>query len=271
MKITDFSKSTGRVAVVTGAASGIGKAIAELFSANGMKVVVTDLQDKAGQAVVDGIRAAGGDACYCHVNVQQEVEVQAAMRTAVDTYGKLHVVVNNAGIGTALHPVHEFDSEQFKRVTEINYLGTFYGMKHGVQAMLDSKAEGCAIINIASAAALIQSGNYTCYNASKAAVIALSKEAGLDYAKHDITVNTICPGVIDTPIYSKLAPEQLKRSLAKCPMGRFGQPEEIAEMALFLASDMARFITGTVIPVDGGMSVGPYVDFQWETPDPRQH
>jgi len=126
-----------------------------------------------------------------------------------------------------------------------------------------------AIINIASAAALISSGSYSCYDASKSAVLRLTKVAGLDYAKHDITVNAICPGVIETEIYAKLSPKQLERSLTKCPIGRMGKPAEIAYMALFLAADMARFITGAVIPVDAGQNVGTFLPINWEEPDPR--
>ena len=269
MQYTDFRSVDGKVAVVTGGANGIGQAIVELFAQNGMKVVIADISDEDGEKLVAKIKKEGGEVSYHHTDVSSEESIADLMRFALETYGKLNVVVNNAGIGTALHPVHEYDSAQFKKVTDLNYIGTFLGMKYGVKAMLKSMAKECAIINIASAGALSSSGNYTCYDASKAAVIHLSKEAGLDYAKHDITVNAICPGVIETAIYSKLSKIQVERSLSKVPMTRFGRPEEIAYMALFLASDMARFITGSVFAVDAGQHVGTYLDFEWETKDPR--
>lgn len=269
MKANDFSSVKGKVAVVTGAASGIGRAIAQVFAANGMKVVIADIQDEPGRKIAAGICENGGDAIYCHTDVTKEEDFAGAVKAAAERYGKLHVMVNNAGIGCEMHPVHEYDTDVFRRVTDINYIGTFLGMKHAVRTMLATDSHDCAIINIASASGLLSSANYSLYDASKSAVIRLGVTAGLDYAKHDITVNTICPGVIMTEIYSKLSPKQLELSAAKCPMGRFGKPEEIAYMALFLASDMARFITGAVLSVDAGLTAGDYTDVEWLRPDPR--
>lgn len=270
MKVNDFSSVKGKVAVVTGAASGIGRAIAQTFAANGMKVVIADIQDELGKKMAEEICANGGDAIYCHTDVLKEEEMIKTIETTKKTYGKLHVMVNNAGIGCEMHPVHEYDLDVFKRVNDINYIGTFIGMKYAVKAMLATDSHQCAIINIASASGLSSSGNYSLYDASKSAVIRLTNTAGLDYAKHDITVNVICPGVIMTEIYAKLSPKQLELSAGMIPMGRFGKPEEIAYMALFLASDMARFITGAVFSVDAGMTAGEYTTVDWIEPDPRE-
>lgn len=270
MKANDFSSVRGKVAIVTGAASGIGRAIAQTFAANGMKVIIADIQDELGQRIAEEICTDGGDAIYCHTDISKEDEIIRAVEAAKKTYGKLHVMVNNAGIGCEMHPVHEYTIDVVKRVTDINYIGTFLGMKYAVKAMLATDSHQCAIINIASASGLTSSGNYSLYDASKSAVIRLTNTAGLDYAKHDITVNVICPGVVMTEIYSKLSPKQLELSAGMIPMGRFGKPEEIAYMALFLASDMARFITGAVFPVDAGMTAGEYTTVDWLAPDPRK-
>ena len=269
MKTTDFSSVQGKTAIITGAASGMGRAMARLFAANGMKIVIADIQDELGEKVAEEIRQAGGEALYCHTNVMKEEDMIRCTRLAVDTYGKLNVMVNNAGVGCAMHPVHEYDLATFQRVNEINYTGVFLGMKYGVKAMLDSHAEGCTVINIASTSGLVASGNYSLYDASKSAVIHLSKTAGLDYARHDITVNVICPGVIDTEIYNTISQRQRELSIAMVPMARFGRPEEISYMALFLASDMARFISGSVITIDGSQTAGTYTDLEWDKPDPR--
>lgn len=265
----DFSSVAGKVAVVTGATSGIGRAIAEMYAANGMKVVLAGRRQERGEEVVEAIRAAGGDATFCRTDVSVEEDVKNLMQTAVDTYGALNVVVNNAGAGSLMHPIHEFSVEDFRHVCDIDYLGVFMGMKYGVQAMLDSGSRGCAIINVSSANGMVTCANYALYDAAKRAVLSLTQTAGLDYAKHDITVNAICPGVIDTEIYSHLSPEQRDYSVAMVPSQTFGQPDDIAYMALFLASDMARYVTSAVIPVDAGLTGGRYNETAWQTPDPR--
>lgn len=267
---TDFKSVEGKVAIVTGAASGIGRAIAKIYAANGMKVVVADIQDELGAKVVEDIRNAGGEAIYCHTNVADEENVIKTIETAKETYGKLHVMVNNAGVGALMHPIHEYDATDYKRVTDINYLGTYYGVKYAAKAMIETDSHECSIINISSGDGVHGTANFSAYSASKAAVNQLSRIAGLDYAKHDITVNSICPGVIFTEIYATMAPEQLEISKNMIPIGRFGKPEEIGYMALFLASDMARFITGAVLSVDAGASAGNFLEIPWNTPDTRK-
>ncbi len=261
--MNDFSSVKGKVAVVTGATSGIGEAIAKMYAANGMKVVVVGRRTEKGEKVAEEIRAAGGEAVFCRADVAVEEDVRAVMEFAVKTYGKLNVLVNNAGAGCLMHPIHEYETEDFCRITDIDYVGVFLGMKYGVKAMLASKAEGCAIINVSSAEGVHPSANYAPYSAAKRGVISLTQSAGLDYARHDITVNVICPGAIDTEIYSTISPEQREMTQSMIPNGRFGQPEEIAYTALFLASDMARYITSASIPVDAAMSAGHYNQVPW--------
>lgn len=269
MKVTDFTSVEGKVAIVTGGLSGIGLSIAKKFTDNGMKVVIADIQDDRADSIIESICKDSGDAIYYHTDMSDEESVANCTKKALEVYGQLNVMVNCAGVGSSMHPVHEFSTEEFKRVIDIDYIGTFYGMKHAVKAMLASKALKCSIINIGSASGLMSSSNYSAYDSAKAAVIRLTRTAGLDYAKHDITVNIICPGTIETEIYNNLSPEQLAYSIAGVPMGRFGQPEEIANMALYLASDLARFITSSVISIDGGMTAGGMMEVPWEKPDPR--
>ncbi|MBR3330362.1 MAG: SDR family oxidoreductase [Mogibacterium sp.] len=267
--MNDFTSVKGKVAVVTGATSGLGEAIAKIYAANGMKVVLAGRRKEKGEANVKAIREAGGEALFCQADVSVEEDVKRVMETAVKTYGALNVVVNNAGAGCLLKPIHEYESEEFKRVSDIDYIGVFYGMKYGVKAILDSKSTDCSIINIASAEGIKPTANFAPYSSAKRAVISLSVAAGMDYARHGITVNCIAPGAFDTEIYSTISPEQRALTQSLIPIGRFGRPEEIAYVALFLATDMARYITGAVIPVDGAMSSGNFVEVPWAEADPR--
>lgn len=267
--MNDFSSVKGKVAVITGAASGMGKAIAEIFAANGMSVVVADLNQERGDEVVENIRENGGEAVFCRANVSVEEDVKNLMKTAVDTYGKLNVVVNNAGVSNVMHPIHEYSAEEFRRLCDVNYIGVFFGMKYGVRAMLDTASKECTIINISSGDGLVTNAHMAAYDAPKRAVISLTQTAALDYARYDITSNVICPGAIDTDIYSHISPEQRTLTQSLIPNGRFGDPQEIAYMALFLASNMARYISGAAIAVDAGMTCGNYNELEWEKPYPR--
>ena len=267
--MNNFDSVKGKVAVVTGATAGIGKAIAKVFANNGIKVVLAARREELGQKIVDEIKNNGGEAIFCKADVSQENDVKHIMQTAIDTYGKLNIVVNNAGASTLLHPIHEYETDEFCRITNIDYIGVFLGMKYAVKAMLDSNSKDCSIINISSAEGIYPSANFAPYSGAKRGVISISQTAALDYARHDITVNVICPGATDTDIYATISPEQREMTQKMIPNGRFGQPEEMAYPALFLASDMARYITGAVIPVDAGMSCGGYNEVPWITPDKR--
>lgn len=265
--MNDFSSVKGKVAVVTGATAGIGRAIAKVYAVNGMKVVLAARREDLGNAIVKDITEAGGEAIFCKVDVSNEEDVKKAMKLATDTYGQLNVVVNNAGASTLLHPIHEYETDEVRRITDIDYMGVFFGMKYGVKAMLDTNSKGCSIINISSTEGIFPTANFSIYSAAKRAVVSLSKTAGMDYAKHGITVNAICPGAIDTDIYATISPEQRELTQSMIPSGKFGQPEDIAYTALFLATDMARYITSAVIPVDAALSAGTYNEVPWNSLD----
>ena len=264
-----FSSVEGRTAVVTGATSGIGESIARVFAAQGMRVVLAGRRAEKGERIAKEIRDAGGEALFCRADVSSEDDVERLMRSAVEAYDSLDVFVCNAGASCLMKPVHEYESDDFRRVTDIDYVGVFLCMKHAVRAMLDSGSSNCSIVNISSAEGLKATANFAPYSAAKRAVISLTQTAGMDYARHGIRVNCICPGAIDTDIYATVSPEQRELTQAMIPNGRFGRPEEIANVALFLASDLSSYVTGAVIPVDAAMSSGNFVEVPWEEPDPR--
>lgn len=265
----NFESVIGKVAVVTGATSGIGREIAKAFARNGMKVVIGGRNETRGNKIVEDIVNDGGEAVFVKAEVRNEEDIKKLVSAAVDIYGKLNVMINNAGVTPDIKPIHEQDLAEFNRINEINYTATFLGTKYAIQAMLDTNSRGCSIINIASASGVKATECFGLYDASKHAVIGLTKSCALDYAKHDITVNAICPGVVDTEIFAN-APDFVREvTMKSVPMGRFGRPEEMGYLALFLASDMARFITGAYLCADGGFTGGDPNEAPWGTPDPR--
>ncbi len=249
-----MSRLAGKVAIVTGAASGIGRATALLFAAEGAKVVAADVDKARGDTVVQEIASAGGDAVFVRVDISSPEQVEALVRTAVETYGKLDVIFNNAGIEGQQGSTADCTVENFDRVISINLKGVFLGMKYAIPAML--RNGGGSIINTASVAGLVGFVNIPAYCASKGGVLQLTKTAALEYGKQGIRVNAICPGVIATPMierFTETAGEAGRQAMeAMEPIGRMGKPEEIAQMALFLASDESAFCTGAPFIVDGG-------------------
>ena len=267
--MNNFESVKGKIAIVTGGTSGIGLAIAETFAANGMHVVFSGRNEEQGNRIAHDIVANGGDAMFVKADVRKEEDIRNLVEVTVKKYGKLHVMVNNAGVAPPSMPLHEYDLAEFNRVNESNYTSTFLGVKYAVQAMLDTDSRECAIINISSASGLKASECFTPYDASKHAVVGLTKSCALDYAKHDITVNAICPAIIYTGMFASLPKEVLEMNKQAVPMGRFGRPEEVSYLALFLATDMARYITGAALVVDGGFTGGDQNNAPWGTPDPR--
>ena len=248
-----MGKLDGKVAIVTGAASGIGRATALLFAEEGAKVVVADWHEDDGRRVADEIAGGGGAATFVRVDVSQPEDVQAMVRAAVDTYGRLDVLFNNAGVEGEQAPTAECTLENWDRVIAVNLKGVFLGMKYGIAAML--RSGGGSIINNASVAGLVGFASIPAYSASKGGVIQLTKTAALEYAKQGVRVNAICPGVIWTPMVERFigGREETRGALeALEPVGRFGQPEEVARLALFLACDDSSFCTGAPFVVDGG-------------------
>jgi NAD(P)-dependent dehydrogenase (short-subunit alcohol dehydrogenase family) len=242
----------GKVAMITGAAGSMGAVEARLFAKEGAKVVVADVLQEEGRAVVGEIAAAGGEACFVALDVTNEGAWQEAVTTAVATYGKLDILVNNAGIsGSSGGDLMATDA--WNRLMEINAKGTFLGVKHAAAAMQQSG--GGAIVNISSISGFAgQAHSHMGYNASKGAVRLLTKSAAVQYAKDGIRVNSVHPGLMP-PMRTSVTsadPEFRAQRFTQIPLGREGQPEEVAYAVLFLASDEASYITGTELVVDGG-------------------
>lgn len=263
---TEFKGVNGKVVIVTGASKGIGEAIAKCFAENGMKVVCANRNAAEGERTAEAIRSAGGDAIFHQTDCSSPEEIKNLVEAAVGHYGKLDGIVNDAGIGMGGSPLHEYSIEDCDKIMNLNLKGVYAGMKYAAEAILKSKAEGGFIINVASIAGLVPQGGQALYTATKFGVVGMTRTAALDYAAHNITVNAICPGYTETPIFGD-APEQAMTYFKQaCPTGRMGKPEECAYLALFLASDLARYISGASIPVDGALSAGGRNVSQWKNP-----
>ncbi|MEM3526606.1 MAG: glucose 1-dehydrogenase [Candidatus Jordarchaeaceae archaeon] len=246
-----MKKLEGKVAVITGAGSGIGRATALLFAQEGAKVVVVDINDDAGKETVKMIKDKGGEAIFVHADVSRAEEVKNMVKKAVDEYGRLDILFNNAGIGGELNDTARYSEEVFDRVIAVNLKGVWLGIKYAVPEML--KVGGGSIINTASAGGLIGFPGVSAYCASKAGAIGVTKVAALEYATQNIRVNCIAPAVIETPLSGQMTPEMMQAQIQMVPMRRAGKPEEVAKVALFLASDDSSFVTGHILSVDGGM------------------
>ncbi len=240
-----------KVAIVTGGGSGIGRAIAELYAAEGAKVVVSDISEKGGLETVASIKAAGGEAVFVKADSSSPEENKNLVDQTVKTYGGLHIAVNNAGIGGPLAPTGDYPIDGWNKVISINLSGVFYGMHYQIPALLASG--GGSIINMASILGMTGTKGSPAYVAAKHGVVGLTKAAALEYATSNIRVNSIGPGYIVTPMLTNALDEATLKVIAGLhPIGRLGKSEEVAELALFLGSDKASFITGSYYNVDGG-------------------
>jgi NAD(P)-dependent dehydrogenase (short-subunit alcohol dehydrogenase family) len=249
-----MSRLTGKVALVTGGSSGLGRVAAELFAAEGAQVVIADVVD--GDEAVESIAGAGGEATYVNCDVTDDGSVQAAIEHAVETFGGLHVLHNNAGVMIADDddPVAT-PIATYERTMDINVKGVLLCCRHGIPAMLASG--GGSIVNVASFVAFMGAATpQVAYTASKGAVLAMTREIAVIYARQGIRANALCPGPVMTPMLAKFLSDDAKRQrrLVHIPMGRFGEPEEIARAALFLASDESSWMTGQSLVVDGGIT-----------------
>jgi NAD(P)-dependent dehydrogenase (short-subunit alcohol dehydrogenase family) len=245
----------GKVALITGAASGIGRATAIAAAREGAKVLVVDAVP-AGEDTVKLIKEAGGEAAFHKCDVTRAAEVEATVAAAVKLFGRLDCAHNNAGIiGKSLHTAEDTE-ENFDRIIAVDLKGVWLCMKYEILQMLKQGARG-AIVNTASAAGLVGSHGQPAYTAAKHGVIGLTKVAALEYARHDIRVNSVCPGVIDTAMVAEMVtghPRLRDRLIAVEPIRRMGKPEEIGEAVVWLMSDYASFVTGASLPVDGAMT-----------------
>lgn len=245
-----------KVALITGAGSGIGRESALLFSREGARVVVVDMNEAAGQAVVEEVRAAGGEAIYVHADVSKAADAEAMIRAAEESFGRLDVLFNNAGIS---HPNDDdavaTEEDVWDLTMNVNLKGVFLGCKHGIPAL--RRAGGGSIINTASFVAILGAATpQLAYTASKGGVLAMTRELATIHARENIRVNALCPGPLRTPLLMKYldTEEKRQRRLVHIPMGRFGEAHEIAKAALFLASDESSFTTGATFLVDGGIT-----------------
>jgi len=246
---------TGKVAIVTGGGSGIGRASALAFAREGAKVVVADVVVAGGEETVCLIQHNGGAAIFVKTNVSKAAEVEALVARAVLTYGRLDCAHNNAGIEGPGASTVDYAEESWERVLAINLTGVWLCMKYEIPQML--KQGSGAIVNTASTAGLVGYPRGSAYVASKHGVVGLTKTAALEYAKSGIRVNAVCPGAIDTPMMGRITdhrPQRAARMAAAEPVGRMGQPAEIAEAVVWLCSEAASFVTGHAMAVDGGMT-----------------
>lgn len=247
---------SGKVAVITGAGSGIGREAALLFAHEGAKVVVADVSEKGGVETVQEIRGSGGESAFCRTDVSRSSDVSALIAFAEKTYGRINILFNNAGIFEADDASVTTTEEQiWDRVMNVNLKGVFLGCKFGIPALL--RAGGGSIINTASFVALMGAAvPQIAYTASKGGVLAMTKEIAVEYARKNIRANALCPGPVETPLLAELLsdPARRQRRLVHIPIGRFARANEIANAALFLASDESSYMTGSTFVVDGGIT-----------------
>jgi NAD(P)-dependent dehydrogenase (short-subunit alcohol dehydrogenase family) len=254
----------GKVAVVTGGASGIGRAIVECFAAEGARVVIGDVDRDRGADLASGL---GADVLFCPADVSDPGQVGALVETAVEIFGGLHVMVNNAGVSGTMHRRFlDDDLADFHRVMAVNVLGAMAGTRDAARQM--AKNGGGSIVNLTSIGGIQAGGGVMTYRASKAAVIQFTKSAAIELAYHGIRVNAIAPGGIPTPFLRSSAPgtepeelrrfeERIRAAMAQDrPLRRAGEPADVAQAALYFAGDRSRYVTGTVLPVDGGTAAG---------------
>lgn len=239
-----------KVAIISGAGSGIGKATAILFAKEGASVIVSDINEKGGNETVDAIKANGGEAYFIKMDTANPDDHKMIVEKTIEKYGSLDIAVNNAGIGGPLSLTGEYPIEGWQKVIDINLSGVFYGLRYQLPAM---EKNGGSIVNVASILGQAGTKYSPAYVASKHGVIGLTKAAALEYAEKKIRVNAIGPGYINTPlVMSSLDQESLDNLVGLHPIGRLGESEEIAELILWLASPKASFVTGAYYPADGG-------------------
>lgn len=249
----------GKIAVVTGAADGIGHAISSAMACEGAFVFVSDIADDKGRAVVEGIRAAGGGAEFVHCDVAVETDIKGLMERAASEKGRIDILVNNAAIAIGGMPIHEMTDEQWHRLVTVNLTSVFRGVKYALPHMLKQKSG--SVISMASAQGHIGLDGWTAYAGMKGAIMSMTRQMAVEFGPSNVRFNSISPGTINTPMNVQVIKElgdHVARAWVKMhPIGRIGLPEEVAEAAVYLASDAAGFTTGVDLRVDGGLTAAP--------------
>ena len=247
----------GKVCIITGAGSGLGKGIALVFAREGSKVVIAEIQEEPGQAVSQQIKAEGGEALFLRTDITRASEVEKMVEETLKAYGRIDILVNNAGINPSRTPVHETSEEAWDQTLAVNLKGAFLCSKYVLAAMI--KQGGGSIIHVASVVGGMGCSDRAAYSASKGGMIALARNMAVDYARYNIRVNSLSPGFVETDLtriyFNKMRetdPKKLERIIGHHPMGRLGRPEDEAYAALFLASDESPWVTGLDLAVDGG-------------------
>ena len=244
----------GKVALVTGAASGIGRATALAFAQEGAKVVAADVLVNDGEETVRLIKEAGGQAIFVKCDVSRRAEVEGLIKKAVETYGVLHCAFNNAGIEGRMALSPDFDEDEWDRIIDVNLKGVWLCLKYELPQML--KQGGGVVVNTASVGGLVGLQGLSPYCASKGGVVQLTRAVALECAQSNIRVNAICPGGIRTPLSMRLAKQPLMGTAQPTPMRRWGEPKEVAEAVVWLCSDASSFVTGHLMAIDGGFVAG---------------
>lgn len=245
-----------KVAIITGAGSGIGAATAVMFGKEGARVVVADIEQKKGMGMVDLIRSENGEAIFINVDVSRADGIEKMVKSTIETYGKLDILVNNVGIYLQANVV-DTSEKDWDRIMDVNLRGVFLCCKHSIPEMIKG-GKGGVIVNVSSEAGIVGIKNQVAYNVSKSGIIALTKSMAVDFAAQNVRVNCVCPGTTETALVKEALskasdPEKARRELEKVrPANRLGRPEEIASGILYLASDESSYATGTILSIDGG-------------------
>ena len=247
----DNQRFEGKVAIVTGGASGIGLACSEVFARGGARVVIADINEEVGNRAISDIKGAGGEAIFTRTDVGNPADVEAMVEAAVQAFGRLDIAVNNAGIGGESAPTGSYSIEGWHKVININLNSVFYCMRYQIPRMLESG--GGTIVNMASILGTVGIANSPAYVSAKHGVVGLTKSAALEYAKQGVRINSVCPGFIMTPLIDKNMDKATQAAISGLhAMGRMGESQEVADLVAFLCSDQASFMTGGYYLVDGG-------------------